>query len=50
VHTLALAIDQGERTAAAVELRSTLSQTEDRTSTDGEADDTVGVDLQALAW
>src|SRR5262249_7197227 len=50
LHTLALAVDQGKRTAAAVELLAALTQTEDRAAPCGKADDSLPVDVQALAW
>ena len=50
MHAFALAVDQGKRAAAAIELMSTLTQAEDRAVASGKVDFTVPVDPHALAW
>ena len=50
MHAFALAVDEGKRAAAAIELMSTLTQPEDRAVASGKVDFTVPIDPHALAW
>ena len=50
MHAFALAVDQGKRAAAAIELLSTLTQAEHRAVASGKVDFAGRVDPHALAW